>query len=155
MAIIPIRNLGDAGVITDVSPYNLPLGAYSKAVNVRFDEGKVRRAPIFRTVLSSLGFSPRFAFGIVPSSGFDTALVVSNDYVINEYANETITNRSGSITGSDDPRPLPRQRLPMSPTSTDRTGCQSTVIRRVPTLPILRTGLLITDAWLCVPLETS
>ena len=113
MAIIPIRNLGDAGVVTDVSPYNLPLDAYSKAVNVRFDEGKVRRAPIFRTVLSSLGFSPRFTFGIVPSSGFDTALVVSNDYVINEYANGAITNRSGSITGSDDPGPSPGQRLPM------------------------------------------
>lgn len=106
MAIIPIRNLGDAGVVTDVSPYNLPLSAYSKAVNVRFDEGKVRRSPIFRTVLASLGFNPRFSFGIVPSSGFDTALVVSNDYVINEYANGAIANRSGSITGSDDPRPF-------------------------------------------------
>ena len=106
MAIIPIRNLGDAGVVTDVSLYNLPLSAYSKAVNVRFDEGKVRRSPIFRTVLASLGFNPRFSFGIVPSSGFDTALVVSNDYVINEYANGAIADRSGSITGSDDPRPF-------------------------------------------------
>ena len=127
MAIIPIRNLGDAGVVTDVSPYNLPLSAYSKAVNVRFDEGKVRRAPIFRTVLASLGFSPRFTFGIVPSSGFDTALVISNDYVINEYANETITNRSGSITGSDDPRSF-----------TGTTLADVTYINRPDRVPVFR-----------------
>ena len=155
MAIIPIRNLGDAGVITDVSPYNLPLGAYSKAVNVRFDEGKVRRAPIFRTVLSSLGFSPRFAFGIVPSSGFDTALVVSNDYVINEYANGAIANRSGSITGSDDPRPFTGTTLADVTYVNRPDRVQSTATRRVPTLPILPTGPRTTDAWLCVPLETN
>ena len=127
MAIIPIRNLGDAGVVTDVSPYNLPLSAYSKAVNVRFDEGKVRRAPIFRTVLASLGFNPRFTFGIVPSSGFDTALVVSNDYVINEYANGAITDRSGSISGSDDPRPF-----------TGTTLADVTYVNRPDRVPVFR-----------------
>ena len=127
MAIIPIRNLGDAGVVTDVSPYNLPLSAYSKAVNVRFDEGKVRRSPIFRTVLASLGYNPRFAFGIVPSSGFDTALVISNDYVIKEYSNGTLTDRSGSISASDDPRPF-----------TGTTLADVTYINRPDRVPVFR-----------------
>ena len=106
MAILPVRDLGKVGAITDLSPYNLPLSAFSRAVNVRFDEGKVRRSPVFRTVLSSIGFNPRFTFGIVPSSGFDTALVISDDYVVKEYANGALTDRSGSITGSSDPRPF-------------------------------------------------
>lgn len=127
MAIIPIRNLGDAGVVTDVSPYNLPLSAYSKAVNVRFDEGKVRRSPIFRTVLASLGYNPRFAFGIVPSTGFDTALVISNDYVIKEYSNGTLTDRSGSISASDDPRPF-----------TGTTLADVTYINRPDRVPVFR-----------------
>lgn len=127
MAIIPIRNLGDAGVVTDVSPYNLPLSAYSKAVNVRFDEGKVRRSPIFRTVLPSLGYNPRFAFGIVPSTGFDTALVISNDYVIKEYSNSTLTDRSGSISASDDPRPF-----------TGTTLADVTYINRPDRVPVFR-----------------
>ena len=127
MAIIPIRNLGDAGVVTDVSPYNLPLSAYSKAVNVRFDEGKVRRSPIFRTVLPSLGYNPRFAFGIVPSTGFDTALVISNDYVIKEYSNGTLTDRSGSISASDDPRPF-----------TGTTLADVTYINRPDRVPVFR-----------------
>ena len=106
MAILPVRDLGKDGAITDLSPYNLPLSAFSRAVNVRFDEGKVRRSPVFRTVLSSIGYNPRFTFGIVPSSGFVTALVVSDDYVIKEYANGALTDRSGSISASSDPRPF-------------------------------------------------
>jgi len=105
MAILPIRDLGDTGVVTDVSPYNIPINAFNKAFNVRFDEGKVLRAPIFRKIKDSLGFTPRFTYGIVPSSGFDTTLMLSNSWVINEYASGTVSNRSGSISGSDDPRP--------------------------------------------------
>ena len=67
MAILPVRDLGSAGVITDTAPYNIPINAFSTGINVRFDEGKVRRAPIFRKVKDSLGFTPRFAFGITPT----------------------------------------------------------------------------------------
>ena len=105
MAIIPIRQLGDAGVYTDVSPYNIPINAFNKGFNVRFDEGKVLRAPIFRKIKDSLGFTPRFAYGVVPSTGFDTVVITSDAWVINEYAAGTVTNRSGSISGSSDPRP--------------------------------------------------
>ena len=105
MAIIPIRQLGDEGVYTDVSAYNIPINAFSRAFNVRFDEGKVRRAPIFRTVKDSLGFSPRFVYGIVPSAGFDSVLMLSDAWNISEYASGTVTGRNGSISGSSDPRP--------------------------------------------------
>ena len=84
MAIIPIRDLGSVGVITDTSPYNIPLNGFSKAFNVRFDEGRVRRAPVFRKIKDSLGFTPRFAFGVVPATGFDTVVIVSDAYVIKE-----------------------------------------------------------------------
>ena len=106
MSIIPLRDLGSVGVITDTSPYNIPLNGFSKAYNVRFDEGRVRRAPVFRKVKDSLGFTPRFCFGVVPAVGFDTVVIVSDDYVIKEFANNTITDVSGSITGSSDPRPF-------------------------------------------------
>ena len=106
MSIIPLRDLGAVGVITDTSPYNIPLNGFSKAYNVRFDEGRVKRAPVFRKVKDSLGFTPRFAYGVVPATGFDTVVIVSDDYVIKEYANNTVTDVSGSITGSSDPRPF-------------------------------------------------
>ena len=101
MPILPVRDLGSAGVITDTAPYNIPINAFSTGINVRFDEGKVRRAPIFREVKASLGFTPRFA-GITPATGHDKVLMVSDDFAIKEYAG-TITDRSGSISGSSTP----------------------------------------------------
>ena len=111
MSILPVRDLGSVGVITDTASYNIPINAFSTGINVRFDEGKVRRAPIFRKVQDSLGFTPRHAFGIVPATGYDTVVMVSDDYAIHEYASGTVTNRSGSITGSSDPRPFTTTQL--------------------------------------------
>lgn len=103
---LPIRNLGASGVITDLNPYNLPITGFTKGVNVRFDEGKVSRSPVFRSVKDSLGFDPRGAFGNIPSTGFDTVVIVSDTFAIYEYAAGTLTNVSGSITGTSDPRPF-------------------------------------------------
>ena len=111
MSILPVRDLGSVGVITDTASYNIPINAFSTGINVRFDEGKVRRAPIFRAVKTSLGFTPRHAFGIVPATGYDTVVMVSDDYAIHEYASGTVTNRSGSISGSSDPRPFTTTQL--------------------------------------------
>ena len=105
MAILPIRDLGSVGVVTDKSPYNIPLNSFSTAINCRFDEGKALRAPIFRNIKDTLGFTPRFTYGIVPTSGFDSVLMVSDDWAIHEYASGTVSNRSGSITGSSSPQP--------------------------------------------------
>ena len=44
MPKLPIRNLGGAGVNTDVDPFNLPQNAFSRANNVRFDEGSIKRS---------------------------------------------------------------------------------------------------------------
>ena len=129
MSIIPLRDLGAVGVITDTSPYNIPLNGFSKAYNVRFDEGRVRRAPVFRKIKDSLGFSPRFVYGVVPASGFDTVVIVSDDYVIKEYANNTITDVSGSITGSSDPRPF-----------TGTSLAEITYINRPDRVPVYQSG---------------
>ena len=126
---LPIRNLGTTGVLTDPNPYNLPITGFTSANNIRFDEGKVRRAPVFRTIKDSLGFDPRAAFGIVPDSGFDTVLMVSDDYDIKEYANGTITDRTGSITGSTDPRPFTVSSL-----------ADVTYINRPDRVPVYRVG---------------
>ena len=127
MPILPIRDLGAQGVISDVSPYNLPLNAFSTGINVRFDEGRVSRAPIFRKVKDSLGFTPRFAFGITPATGYDKVVMVSDDWAIQEYASGTVTNRSGSITGSTDPRPF-----------TGTTLADITYINREDRVPVYR-----------------
>lgn len=93
-----IRGLADVGVITDVAPSNLPPNALTKAKNVRFDEGSVVRAPVFRRVHNNLAHSARLVLGTIPASGHGTVISVSDDFQIYEYANSLVTNRSGSIT---------------------------------------------------------
>ena len=125
----PIRDLGSVGVISDKSSYNIPVNAFSEALNVRFDEGKVRRSPIFRNVKGSLGFTPRFSYGVVPSTGYDSVLMISDAYVIKEYNSGTVSDRSGSISGSSDPRPY-----------TGTTLSSVTYINRQDRVPIFRTS---------------
>lgn len=106
MVMLPVRDLGGVGVITDVSPYNLPLNAFNKAFNVRFDDGKVKRSSIFRTVKDNSGFLIRHAVANTPTSGFDTLVCVSDSWSIQELINGTFFNRSGSISAVSDPRPF-------------------------------------------------
>ena len=46
MAILPMRELGSLVVITDLAPYNVPISGFTTAMNGRFAEGRVCRAPI-------------------------------------------------------------------------------------------------------------
>ena len=54
MANLPLRDLGAVGVVTDANPYTLPPNAFSKAVNVVFDDNRVQRAPLFKQVFPVL-----------------------------------------------------------------------------------------------------
>lgn len=54
MANLPLRDLGAVGVVPDANPYSLPPNAFSKAVNVVFDENRVQRAPLFKQVFPAI-----------------------------------------------------------------------------------------------------
>jgi hypothetical protein len=55
MSILKLRDLSAFGVISDVDPYNIPTNAFSHAVNVRFDDGCIERAVVFRNIDSTGG----------------------------------------------------------------------------------------------------
>lgn len=76
MTIAKVRNLSKYGVVTDVDPYNLPPEAWSMAVNARFKQASVERAPVFRRVPITLtNTAPRFTSINAPTSGFDSILI--------------------------------------------------------------------------------
>jgi hypothetical protein len=106
--MLPVRGVGDVGVITDVSPSSLQPNAYSRAKNVRFDEGKISRAPVFRKINDSLGITPRFTYAIPAStsSSYSSIVFVSPTYQIREHLNGAVVSRQGSIstTSSSDTR---------------------------------------------------
>jgi hypothetical protein len=53
MTIIPIRSVGKIGVITDVNPVDLPPEALSAGRNVRFRNGNITNAHMWREAISS------------------------------------------------------------------------------------------------------
>lgn len=72
-----VRNLGKYGIISDIDPYDLPPEAFSAGVNVRFRNGRVSRAPIWRDVAILVGGSnpPRYSLSATFSSGSDLLFV--------------------------------------------------------------------------------
>lgn len=53
MTILPIRNLGKIGVITDLNPVDLPPEAVTSARNVRFSNGRISNAHVWREAIGS------------------------------------------------------------------------------------------------------
>ena len=102
MANLPIRDLGSVGVITDVDPFNLSLNAYTRAKNVRFDQGNIRRSPCFRNVSAISGFTPVFIHGVFSTSGYDTVTLVSDDFDVYTFSNGTTTlDYNSSLSSSN------------------------------------------------------
>jgi hypothetical protein len=63
LSLPKLRNLDKFGVLADPDPFDLPLGAWSMAVNVRFEDGKITSAPVWRAVASPLlDTSPRYVY---------------------------------------------------------------------------------------------
>lgn len=92
MPIIPVRSLAKYGVVTDPDPYDLPIEAWSFAVNARFRNGKVARGPVWRKVSGLTTASPRFVVGSVPTTGSDDLFIGSlNGTLVNLTTNTTVT----------------------------------------------------------------
>lgn len=98
MPIVPVRDVAKGGVITDVDPYQLPLGAWSWGANVRFRNNQITRAPVFRTVTASPSFaSPRFLGNLTPVSGADIPLLGYLNGRVTKYVSGVETDLS--VTG--------------------------------------------------------
>jgi hypothetical protein len=56
---LTLRQLGSVGIVSDAHPYDLPPQALSSGVNIRFDHGKISRAPVPRRIFEFTGHDPR------------------------------------------------------------------------------------------------
>lgn len=86
MPTLPIRGVGDVGVVTDISAAHLPANAFTRGKNIRFDEGAVVRAPVFRTVETNTTNKPRFIFSRLSETGHGSIIFVDDKFDIREYA---------------------------------------------------------------------
>jgi hypothetical protein len=106
MAIIPVRRLGDIGIITDVNPYDLPPNALSQGNNLRFHNGSILRSPVFKEIYATTAITPVFAFTFRTSGNTDKIGIAGKDGSLYFYANdieEDVTPASFTPADSSEP----------------------------------------------------
>ena len=69
MALIPVENLGQLGIIQDIPPYNLPPNAWSDGNNVRFLDNSVKKVAGYAAVLATVPFAPYFIQSYLSAGG--------------------------------------------------------------------------------------
>lgn len=86
------RRLGDLGVFKDPAPYDLPQGAWSGGNNIQFRDGRVARAPIFRSVDAALHDTAARACEPFEQAGSaDNVIIAFEDGDIRQWSNGTGT----------------------------------------------------------------
>lgn len=107
MPTVPIRDLGGAGIVSDIHPYDLPPNVFSSGVNVRFENGTVSRGPVPRLVQDLTDthgstFTPGHVFTIPETvTGAEEIVTVAADYTkAYSLAGSTVTDRT-ALTMSD------------------------------------------------------
>ena len=60
MALVPIENVGQLGIIKDTPPYSLPPNAWSGGNNVRFLDSGVKKCAGYQEILATCPFAPYY-----------------------------------------------------------------------------------------------
>lgn len=95
MPLIPIRGVGELGVVADINPQDLPWKAWNDARNVRFSEGKLSRYSFFKRLDTAYDYGTRTPVGILEagSPGEDGyAVTVFNDGSMEQRFNGVSTS---------------------------------------------------------------
>ena len=58
MALIPIDNVGQVGIVKETSPWQLPPNVWSDGNNVKTDEGSIRKLPGYAEVMATCPVAP-------------------------------------------------------------------------------------------------
>ena len=96
MPLPKLRDLDKYGVITDVDAFDLPLGAWSMALNVRFEDGRINSAPVWRAVGPPLtNTSPRFCYVANKADNTTAIFVGSKDGTVISWTSAAETPVSG------------------------------------------------------------
>ena len=58
MAIIPVDNLGQVGIVKDIAPFQLPPNAWSDGNNIRVEHGAIMKSPGYSSVIETCPVAP-------------------------------------------------------------------------------------------------
>jgi len=64
MALIPVNNVGETGIVKDINPWELPPNVWSEGNNVRCEHGAIQKSPGYLEVMSSCPVAPYYITNI-------------------------------------------------------------------------------------------
>lgn len=91
MPTVPIRGVGEVGVLTDLNPQDTPLAAWTDARNMRFAEKSISRYSVFKKASSAYTYS-KVPVGIFNgyANGDGYLVTVFNDGSMEQLNNSTV-----------------------------------------------------------------
>lgn len=104
MPFVEFYNAGQAGIVKDIAPHELPPEAWSDGRNVRFHDGKARQIEGYVEFDTSLCASPSFVIAVPQQNTTSDIWVYCGDtdvYAFNGSANYKLTASSISATGQN------------------------------------------------------
>ena len=60
MALIPIDNVGETGIVKDINPWQLPPNVWSEGNNIRAEHGAIQKSPGYLEVMASCPIAPYY-----------------------------------------------------------------------------------------------
>ena len=58
MAVIPVENVGEVGIVKDINPWQLPPNVWSDGNNVRVEHGAIVKSPGYAEVMATCPVTP-------------------------------------------------------------------------------------------------
>ena len=90
MALVPVDNVGQYGIVKDQNPWQLPPNVWSDGNNVKTDEGSIKKALGFASVMETVPVAPYYITHLV--SGVNEYWVIGGTAAIHVYDNTSKTD---------------------------------------------------------------
>ena len=90
MALIPIDNVGEVGIVKDINPWQLPPNVWSDGNNVRSEHGAIVKSPGYSNVMATVPVAPYYVTHLV--SGLSEYWIVGGLTAIHVYDDSSVTN---------------------------------------------------------------
>ena len=137
MALIPIDNVGQVGIVKDINPWQLPPNVWSDGNNVRSEHDAIIKSPGYADVMATVPVAPLYIINLV--TGVNEYWIVGGTAAIHVYDNSTVTDTLDGAVGAADSTitvdstvgfetagtiTIGEEEIPYTgKTSTDFTGC--------------------------------
>ena len=100
MALIPVDNVGQVGIVKDINPWQLPPNVWSDGNNVRAEHGAIAKSPGYSNVMATVPVAPYYITSLV--TGVNEYWIVGGLTAIHVYDNSDVSDTlDGGISAAD------------------------------------------------------